>query len=168
MTPIVEAAQPIQPETKAPVVKPEVKHEERTVHSLFTPEEPKVVEHEVAEHGRSIETPTETVEDDMPDFEPIIEPTPAAPVQETPSTVHYEEERPTVRVFDNPFRLESNDDEGFEITSRIITQEEVKAKAEQQVALLEAKKAKELDPKEQLKKQRLRALSMNFRTARGL
>ena len=85
-----------------------------------------------------------------------------------PSTVHYEEERPVVRVFDNPFRSESSDDEGFEITSRIITQEEVKAKAEQQVALLEAKKAKELDPKEQLKKQRLRALSMNFRTARGL
>ena len=44
----------------------------------------------------------------------------------------------------------------------------MKAKAEQQVALLEAKKSKELDPKEQLKKQRLRALSMNFRTARGL
>ncbi len=160
VAPIVEDAQPIQPEAKAPVVKPEVKHEERTVHSLFTPEEPKIVE--------PVETPTETVEDDMPDFEPIIEPTPAAPIQETPSTVHYEEERPTVRVFDNPFRLESNDDEGFEITSRIITQEEVKAKAEQQVALLEAKKAKELDPKEQLKKQRLRALSMNFRTARGL
>ena len=34
--------------------------------------------------------------------------------------------------------------------------------------MLEAKKAKTLDPKEELKKQRLRALSMNFRTARGL
>ena len=33
---------------------------------------------------------------------------------------------------------------------------------------MEAKKAKQTDPKEQLKKQRLRALSMNFRTARGL
>ena len=74
-----------------------------------------------------------------------------------------------VRVFDNPFRSSSsNDDDGFEITSRIITQEEVQAKAEQEIAVLEAKKAKQSDPKEQLKKQRLRALSMNFRTARGL
>ena len=73
-----------------------------------------------------------------------------------------------VRVFDNPFRSGNNDDEGFEITSRIITKEEVQARAEQEVAVLEAKKAKETDPKELLKKQRLRALSMNFRTARGL
>ena len=158
---IVEAAQPVQPEVKTP----EVKHEERTVHSLFTHEEPKVVEPKVPE---PVEGPTEPIDDDLPAFEPINEPIPAPPIQETPSTVHYAEERPIVRVFDNPFRTENSDDEGFEITSRIITQEEVKAKAEQQVALLEAKKAKELDPKEQLKKQRLRALSMNFRTARGL
>jgi len=152
---------------------PEVRHEEKTVHSLFSTEEPKVVE--------PVETPTESITpkvpepvegptqpiDDDPLFEPTIDPTPA-PIQETPRTVHYEEERPVVRVFDNPFRSSSNDDEGFEITSRIITKEEVQARAEQEVAVLEAKKAKETDPKEQLKKQRLRALSMNFRTARGL
>ena len=169
IVPIVETPQPVQPEVKTP----EVKHEERTVHPLFTPEPPKAVEPKVPEPENTkvpepVEGPTETIEDDIPAFEPINEPTPATPIRETPSTVHYEEERPVVRVFDNPFRSESSDDEGFEITSRIITQEEVKAKAEQQVALLEAKKAKELDPKEQLKKQRLRALSMNFRTARGL
>ena len=163
-------------------------HEEKTVHSLFSTAEPKAVE--------PVETPTQPVEskvvepvetqtepvktkvpepfeeptepiDDEPLFEPTIEPTPA-PVQETPHTVHYEEERPVVRVFDNPFRSGNNDDEGFEITSRIITKEEVQARAEQEVAVLEAKKAKETDPKELLKKQRLRALSMNFRTARGL
>ena len=94
--------------------------------------------------------------------------TPAAPVQERPTTVHFEEERPVVKVFDNPFRSTGNDDEGFEITSRIMTQEEVTAKAAQEVAVLEAKKAKETDPKEELRKQRLRALSMNYRTARGL
>ena len=110
-----------------------------------------------------------TIEDDTPLFEPTIDPTPAAPIQETPQTVHYEDERPIVRVFDNPFRSgSSGDDDGFEITSRIITQEEVQAKAEQEIAVLEAKKAKQTDPKEQLKKQRLRALSVNFRTARGL
>ena len=154
----------------------EEQHEEKTVHSLFTPEESKAVEPietpvkpKVIE---PVEPPTNTTEDiqpidDEPIFEPTIEPTPT-PTQETPHTTHYEEERPVVRVFDNPFRSSSNDDEGFEITSRIITKEEVQARAEQEVAVLEAKKAKETDPKEQLKKQRLRALSMNFRTARGL
>ena len=73
-----------------------------------------------------------------------------------------------VRVFDNPFQLGSSDDDGFEITSRIMTKEETQAKVEQEIAVMEAKKAKETDPKEQLKKQRLRALSMNFRTTRGL
>ena len=109
------------------------------------------------------------VEDDTPLFEPTFDPTPSEPVQERPQTTHYDDERPVVRIFDNPFRSgSSGDDEGFEITSRIITQEEVQAKAEQEIAVLEAKKAKQVDPKEQLKKQRLRALSMNFRTARGL
>ena len=167
---------------------PVEKHEEKTVHSLFTPvtevpepvepkavepvetptsvtENPKAVEPKVPE---PVEGPTQSTEDDTPLFEPTIEPTPA-PVPETPRTVHYEEEKPVVRVFDNPFRSSnSNDDDGFEITSRIITQEEAQAKAEQEIAVLEAKKAKQSDPKEQLKKQRLRALSMNFRTARGL
>ena len=166
---------------------PVEKHEEKTVHSLFTPVtevpepkvpepvegltntikpvEPKAVEPKVPE---PVEGPTQSTEDDTPLFESTIEPTPA-PVPETPRTVHYEEEKPVVRVFDNPFRSSnSNDDDGFEITSRIITQEEAQAKAEQEIAVLEAKKAKQADPKEQLKKQRLRALSMNFRTARGL
>ena len=166
----------------------EEQHEEKTVHSLFSTAKPKAVEPvetptEPVESKaiEPVETPTEPVEskavepiegpiepiDDEPLFEPTIEPTPA-PIQETPHTVHYEEERPVVRIFDNPFRSGSNDDEGFEITSRIMTKEEVQAKAEQEIALLEAKKAKETDPKEQIKKQRLRALSMNFRTTRGL
>ena len=144
------------------------KHEEKTVHSLFTPvtevPEPKVPE---PVEGPTIED--NQPEDDIPLFEPTIDPMPATPIQETPSTIHYEDERPVVRVFDNPFRSgSSSDDDGFEITSRIITREEVQAKAEQEIAVLEAKKAKQTDPKEQLKKQRLRALSMNFRTARGL
>lgn len=49
-----------------------------------------------------------------------------------------------------------------------MTQEEVEAKAEQEVAVMEATKAKEVDPKEELRRQRLRALSINFRTQRGL
>ena len=159
-------------------LEPEVKHEEKTVHSLFTmeeqkAEEPVTLEEQTTAIPEAIE-PTETqsvedekAEDDDPLFEPIEE-APIAPVQETPTPVHYEDEQPVVKVYDNPFRLSNGDDEGFEITSRIITHEEAQAKAEQEVAVLEAKKAKETDPKELLKKQRLRALSMNFRTARGL
>ena len=151
---------------------PQEKHEEKTVHSLFA-EEPKTPEPVKTKAPEPVEGPTQTVEDNHPeDDEPLNEPTvgytPAAPVQERPTAVHFEEERPVVKVFDNPFRSTGSDDEGFEITSRIMTKEEVQAKAEQKVAVLEAKKAKEIDPKEMLKKQRLRALSMNFRTARGL
>ena len=154
-------------------VQPEVRREEKTIHSLHSPEEPKSVEpaetpintinHKSPE---SVEESTEIIEDE-PIFESTVEPTPT-PVQETTHSVHFEVELPVVKVFDNPFRSSNNDDEGFEITSRIMTKEEIKAKAEQEIALLEAKKAKETDPKEQLKKQRLRALSLNFRTARGL
>ena len=150
----------VNPEKK----QPETRHEEKTVHSLYPTEAPKTVE--------PVETPKDAKEetttiDEEPLVEPTIEPKPA-PIQETPRTVRHDEERPIVKVFDNPFRSGSNDDDGFEITSRIITKEEVQARAEQEVAVIEAKKAKETDPKEQLKKQRLRALSMNFRTARGL
>ena len=147
---------------------PETKQEERTIHSLFDMEEPKVEKQPEAPQATE-DKPVEEVtpEDDEPLFEPANEPEPT-PTYEAPTTTHYEEERPTVKVFDNPFRLNGNDDEGFEITSRIMTREEVQAKAELEVALLEEKKTKETDPKEQLKKQRLRALSMNFRTPRGL
>ena len=160
---------------------PEAKHEEKTVHSLFTPEEtqtPEPVESKVPEFVEAELTepvePPPTVEDiqpidDEPLFDPVDEPAPEAPVYDAPQTSRYDDERPVIRVFENPFRSSSNgDDDGFEITSRIMTKEETQARAEQEIAVLEAKKAKETDPKEQLKKQRLRALSVNFRTARGL
>ena len=155
--------------TTPPQVQPEERREEKTVHSLFATEEPQVIQPETI---KPVETPDPSLEDsqaedDTPLFEPTVEPTPT-PVQEQPSTVRYADERPVVKVFDNPFRSSGNDDDGFEITSRLMTHEEVQAKAAQEVAVLEAKKSKEIDPKELLKKQRLRALSMNFRTARGL
>ena len=166
---------PIAPAFIAPQVvpqeeRPEDKHEEKTVHSLFveeTPDIPKVEEtFQPVEDAAPEEEPAP--EDDELLFEPTVEASPTAPVQEDRPTVHYEEERPVVRVFDNPFRSNSSEDDGFEITSRIISKEEVQARAEQEVALLEAKKVKTNDPKAELKRQRLRNLSMNFRTARGL
>ena len=152
-SPMATTIQPAPQKVEEP--KPEVKNEEKTVHPLFFTEAPK--------------EETSSVDEDVPFIEPNIEPVipEPTPLPESKPVVHYEEERPVVRVFDNPFHSGS-DDEGFEITSRIMTREEVQAKAEQEVALLEAKKAKLSDPKEELKKQRLRALSMNFRTTRGL
>ena len=126
--------------------------EERVVHSLFETIEEDTIADEI---------------DEIDDTPAIVEPAPAPTVSETTVAPPHEEEKPTVRVFSNPFQSDS-DDEGFEITSRIMTQEEVEAKAEQEVAVMEATKAKEVDPKEELRRQRLRALSINFRTQRGL
>ena len=121
-------------------------NEERVIHNLF-------------DTDKNFEEPI----DDEPlivESAPIYTPDPA------PVTTR-EDEKPVVRVFDNPFQ-QGNEDEGFEITSRIMTHEEITAKAAQEVAVLEAKKAKETDPKEELRKQRLRALSMNYRSSHGL
>ena len=121
-------------------------NEERVIHNLF-------------DTDKNFEEPI----DDEPlivESAPIYTPDPA-------TVTTREEEKPVVRVFDNPFQ-QGNEDEGFEITSRIMTHEEITAKAAQEVAVLEAKKAKETDPKEELRKQRLRALSMNYRSSHGL
>ena len=171
--PIVEVPKVEQPAAEKVEVQPQVRHEEKTVHPLFTPVTAKTPESAAAESKvpEPVEGPSKTEGpthlDDDP-YEPMANPMPAAPIRETPQTTYHVEERPVVKVFDNPFRSGSSDDDGFEITSRIMTKEETQARAEQEVAVIEAKKAKEIDPKEQLKKQRLRALSMNFRTARGL
>ena len=178
--------------TEVETTYPKAEQPEKTVHSLFTPvtEDPEPVESKVPEpvegptdnsndfkvpepvKGPSKEEPTPIEDqqpiDDEPLFNPVDEPTPAAPAYDAPQTPRYDDERPVVRIFENPFRSGGGDEEGFEITSRIMTKEETQARAEQEIAVLEAKKAKETDPKEQLKKQRLRALSVNFRTARGL
>jgi len=139
--------EPVKPE---PIAQPST--EERVVHSLFETIEEEPITDEI---------------DEIDDAPAVVEPAPAPTATETSSVTPREEEKPTVRVFSNPFQSDS-DDEGFEITSRIMTQEEVEAKAEQEVAVMEATKAKEVDPKEELRRQRLRALSINFRTQRGL
>jgi len=138
------ASAPVVETTPAP--QPNTVKEEKITHSLF--------EDEAAD-----ETPVEYVD---PQPQPIAESTP-----EPPTFTPHEDPTPTVKVFQNPFSSVSEDD-GFEITSRIMTQEELSAKAAHETAILEAKKAKEIDPKEELRKQRLRALSMNFMTQHGL
>ncbi|MBR5378799.1 MAG: cell division protein FtsZ [Bacteroidales bacterium] len=156
LPPVVTTVETPKPQEAKVVEEPESKEtetpqqpeEEKVVHTLFSDEE---------------EEPLAPI-----DPEPIVETTPTpTPAPEPTPIFHPEEEKPIVRIFDNPFRSTGEDD-GFEITSHFITKEEVTAKAEQEVALMESKKAKQNDPKEELKKQRLRALSMNFRTQKGL
>ncbi len=101
---------------------------------------------------------------------PITEPkapTPSTPLMPTLDSepAAQPKETHTVKRYDNPFR-QNSDDEGFEITSRFRTQQELEAQA-QETAVMEIQK-KEIDPNAELKKQRLRALSMNFRTQHGL
>jgi len=145
--PVETTPEPAMPEPIA-----QTTNDERVVHSLFELNEEDEIVDEADEIGEA------------PAFEaPTPAPTVTAPVAPTP----HEAEKPSVRVYNNPFKTES-DDEGFEITSRIMTHEEVEAKTVQEVAVMEANKAKEIDPKEELRRQRLRALSLNFRTQRGL
>ena len=144
-TPKAEEATPAP--TPEPVAYP--KSDDKVVHTLF----------EMAEDN--------DYTDEIDDTPIAEEPTPAPVATETVTPTPHVEEKPNVRVFDNPF-LTDSDDEGFGITSRIMTQEEISAKAAQEVAVLEAQKTKETDPKEELRRQRLRALSLNFRTPRGL
>ena len=134
------------------------------------PEEPKLEEPAPEPKDKIIKHDLFSFEEDEIEPEaPMETPAPQFFVPETEShpVEPQTDPKPSVKIFQNPFR-QDNEEEGFEITSRIMTQDEITAKAAQEVALLEAKKAKENDPKEELKKQRLRALSFNFRTQRGL
>ena len=148
-TPAIEDVMPKEEAEPTPYAK----SEEKVVHTLF----------EMAEDD-SIMDEIDEIDDTPIAEEPKPAPVATEPVAPTPTPV---EERPVVKVFSNPFHAESDDD-GFEITSRIITQEEVSAKAAHEVAVMEAQRTKEVDPKEELRRQRLRALSLNFRTQRGL
>lgn len=153
----VEVAKPAPVEEPVPEPKAEEKAE-------AMPQE----EHKPVVHSLDEETPIEFIFDD-----PVITPAPTpAPEPVVPTTAPVyttqQESRPSVKHFDNPFH-EDNDNDGFEITSRVITHEELEAKQAVTVNVItmeEPKKA--IDPKEELKKQRLRALSMNFRTQKGL
>ena len=125
-------------------------------------EEKKPIVHSLNEDLGFDFTPAEPV------FQPVKEPA-TEPVAPAPAKVfNGEESKSTVKHFNNPF-LEDNDNDGFEITSRVITHEELETKhaVEMDVVTLEKPK-KTVDPKNELRKQRMRALSMNFRTPKGL
>ena len=160
---IISAAAPAKPANPAT---PELLPETATFAATQpAPEPAPKPETTVIKHTLFAIDKDEPIEDDMPN-EPLPMTQAMPVVAETAPVAVKEEPKANVRVFDNPFRA-TNDEEGFEITSRIMTREEISAKAEREVAVLEAKQAA-VDPKEELKRQRLRALSFNFRTQRGL
>ena len=94
-----------------------------------------------------------------PEPKPEPEPEPVVPV-------------PT-KVFDNPFAGGNHDDDGFEITSHIgshVTAQTstMHESVEVETIVEERPEEKPYDPKEELKRNRLRALSLNFKTQKGL
>ena len=124
------------------------------------------------EHKPIVHSLNEDFGFDFAPDDPIVQPvkeTVPEPVAPAPAKVfNGEESKPSVKRFDNPFR-EDNDNDGFEITSRIITHEELETKQEVKVNVITLEEPKKtIDPKAELKRQRLRALSMNFRTPKGL
>ena len=90
------------------------------------------------------------------------------PVKESYTPVQTPEPTPTVKIFDNPI-TNNNDDDSFEISN--LSKHGMQAQqetAEVETLVLEEPKTKPYDPKEELKRNRLRALSLNFKTQKGL
>ena len=142
----------------------------RTIHRLDEPEaqpEPKV-ETPIIDFNLFATDP-DTNEDDTPHaiIHSLTENTETRQA-ETPVYKHEQTESTlSVKVFENPFANNSND-EGFEI-SNLAESHTIKASTvEVETLVLEAPKEKPYDPKEELKRNRLRALSLNFKTQKGL
>ena len=182
-----------KPEMCAPVATPEVP-QHRTVHQLNETDAPAeakadpapVVEPqplmqpsptalETPDAPESVDEPHHYVvhsldeKDDRFNFEaPAFKPE-AKPVSEPVSAAPQPEPTPTVKVFDNPFADRRDDDDSFEF-SNFRSNEYAAQEAHEETATLvmETPKTKAYDPKEELKRNRLRALSLNFKTQKGL
>lgn len=102
-----------------------------------------------------------TVENETPKPEQNIKTT-------SPSSTNEENPDQGLKKFDNPFR-QDDDDESFEISSKHNGNFRAETKTSRETEVITVEKPKnETDPKEELKKQRLRALSLNFRTQKGI
>ncbi len=158
----------------------------RTVHTLFPEEEtpaPAVTPVITPSFEPTATTRPEPAQEPEPEItaETNIEEEEHGPVvhslSEKSETPHFEssifkhdqvDPIPSVKVFENPFNNNSDDD-SFEFTNRIETasstsQEETAV----ETLVMEEPKVKTYDPKEELKRNRLRALSLNFKTQKGL
>ena len=154
----------------------------RKVHSLNELDQPAPeVKAEVKEEVKEevIEEVKAEIEQPAPEPEVEIEEQPHAVVHslnersaetfhiETPVFTH--EPSPSVKVFENPFTSTNDDDDSFEITNHHENNFQVQMETEVvETLVMEEPKVKAYDPKEELKRNRLRALSLNFKTQKGL
>ena len=97
----------------------------------------------------------------------------AEPERHTPTIHSIDEPVPTVKVFDNPFAEGNREEDSFEITSFTVTPVSAQTSSQQETVEVETiveerPEEKPYDPKEELKRNRLRALSLNFKTQKGL
>ena len=178
-----QKAEARRPDPGFRIEEPEVKSEQRIVHALNEPE--KVIEKEPVQETKPVveelpmpETKPEThhpvvhtLDEKDDEFHFSIPPVKSepAPMNEPVSSTPKPEPTPTVRVFENPFNNDRDDDEGFEFSNHTGNAPAVQeSQAETATMVIEETKVKQYDPKEELKRNRLRALSLNFKTQKGL
>ncbi len=145
---------------------------EDTAPSKPTPEvnpqpEVKVETTENGKHNKVVHKLDES--DDTPSFNIPVYNHEKPAVHQVTSNTPAQEPRPTVKVFENPFANRNDDDDSFEISNHGKTAAKLQQEnAEVETMVMEEPKVKTYDPKEELKRNRLRALSLNFKTQKGL
>ena len=140
----------------------------RTVHALNEPEtQPEPVK--MVEETPAAVEPEPKVEEDEPIGTVVHSLNEQSERSFEPSVYHHEEaSKPQVKIYENPFS-NNKDDDSFEISNRTNLGFEAKHEvAEIETLTLEEPKEKVYDPKEELKRNRLSALSLNFKTQKGL
>lgn len=144
----------------------------RTVHRLDEEEtQPEAVVAPTIDFNVNEQPQPEIEEDDTPHIvvHTLNETADPKPVEAPVYRHEQAEPAPTVRVFDNPFDNGNNDEDSFEISNVAEFHTSAQpATDEVEVMVLEEPKEKPYDPKEELKRNRLRALSLNFKTQKGL
>ena len=91
------------------------------------------------------------------------------PVKETSTPVPTPDPIPTVKVFDNPFTNNGNDDDSFEFSNYSDNNAHAQREAEAvETMVMDEPKVQQPDPKDELIRNRLKALSLNYRTQKGL
>ena len=146
---------------------------QRIVHELKEEEKPAPQPEPVFETKPQAEPEIKVIEPETPTAVEPLAPANPEPATHTPIIHHIDEPAPTVKVFDNPFAESNREDDGYEITSYIATPASAQTTPQQEMVevetIVEEKPVeKPYDPKEELKRNRLRALSLNFKTQKGL
>ena len=167
-TVVTESNQPLPTERKTHNLYGDEKQETVTENIQEQRPEQQVIEQPITEQKHIVHSLNETEEPITFEMPTIKEETPT--VHETTATTPQPEPTPTVKVFENPFISHNNDDDdSFEISNHSTAAAfEQRESHETETMVMEEPKAKPYDPKEELKRNRLRALSLNFKTQKGL